>query len=221
VPAAPRFMGRTGSKPAPRLLRTVERLHGRSFPLLRTTERLAVGARDRAPHPPGLGALVPLFEQQSGYRVKTISVGTGAALALGARGEADVVLVHAPRAEMDWMAKGNGTERRPVMHNDFVVVGPAADPARIADAPDALEAFKRIADSQVSFVSRGDSSGTHQLELDLWRQAGLKPKGTPWYVESGIGMGQTLTGAEQLLGRGNLIFQASGQPPIRLQGYRA
>jgi tungstate transport system substrate-binding protein len=144
-----------------------------------------------------LDALVPLFEQQSGYRVKTISVGTGAALALGARGEADVVLVHAPQAEIEWMAQGNGTERRPVMHNDFVVVGPAADPAKVGEASDTLEAFKRIADSQISFVSRGDSSGTHQVELELWRQTGLEPKGAPWYVESGIAMGQTLTVADQ------------------------
>jgi tungstate transport system substrate-binding protein len=144
-----------------------------------------------------LDVLVPLFRQQTGYQLKTISIGTGAALALGARGEADVVLVHGPEAERQWMAQGNGTERRLVMHNDFVVVGPDEDPARISGTPRAIDALKQIADAQVPFVSRGDNSGTHQLELQLWRAAALDPKGRPWYVESGTGMGQTLTIADQ------------------------
>ncbi len=144
-----------------------------------------------------LDVLIPLFEQRTGYRVKTISVGTGAALALGARGEADVVLVHAPAAEAQWMAQGYGTERLLVMHNDFVLVGPAADPARIKGLASAVEALKRIAAAQAPFVSRGDNSGTNQLELALWKQAGLDPKGQSWYVQSGTGMGQTLTIADQ------------------------
>ena len=141
--------------------------------------------------------LVPLFEQQTSYQVKTISVGTGAALALGARGEADVVLVHAPDSEKQWMAQGNGTERLLVMHNDFIIVGPPDDPARIKGAAKALDAMKQIFDAKAPFVSRGDNSGTQQLELQLWKQAGLDPKGQAWYIESGTGMGQTLTIADQ------------------------
>jgi tungstate transport system substrate-binding protein len=140
---------------------------------------------------------VPLFEKQTGYQVKTISVGTGAALALGARGEADVVLVHAPESEKQWMAQGNGTERLLVMHNDFLIVGPPDDPAKIKGTPLALDAMKKIFDAKAPFVSRGDNSGTQQLELQLWKQAGLDPKGQSWYVESGTGMGQTLTIADQ------------------------
>lgn len=144
-----------------------------------------------------LDLLVPLFEQQSGYRVKTIAVGTGAALALGARGEADVVLVHAPESEQQWIAQGNGTERLLVMHNDFVIAGPRSDPARLLGSPKALDALRKIYDAKAPFVSRGDNSGTQQLELQLWQQAGLDPKGQGWYLESGTGMGQTLTIADQ------------------------
>ena len=144
-----------------------------------------------------LDVLVPMFEKQTGYQVKTISVGTGAALALGARGEADVVLVHAPESEKQWMAQGNGTERLLVMHNDFLIVGPPDDPARIKGTPLALDAMKKIFDAKAPFVSRGDNSGTQQLELQLWKQAGLDPKGQSWYVESGTGMGQTLAIADQ------------------------
>jgi tungstate transport system substrate-binding protein len=144
-----------------------------------------------------LDVLVPLFQQQTGYQVKTVSVGTGAALALGARGEADVVLVHAPASEVLWMAQGNGTERRLVMHNDFLIIGPTEDPARIKGETDALAALKRIADAKAPFVSRGDNSGTQQLELSLWQKINITPKGQPWYVESGTGMGQTLTIADQ------------------------
>jgi tungstate transport system substrate-binding protein len=146
-----------------------------------------------------LDVLVPLFQQQTGYQVKTVSVGTGAALALGARGEADVLLVHAPASEVQWMAQGNGTERLLVMHNDFLIVGPAADPARIKGETDALVALKKIADGseKTPFVSRGDNSGTQQLELSLWQKINITPKGQPWYIESGTGMGQTLTIADQ------------------------
>lgn len=147
-----------------------------------------------------LDALVPIFEEQSGYQVKTISVGTGAALALGARGEADVVLVHAPESEKRWMADGNGTERLLVMHNDFVLVGPADDPAGLKGTPSVADALKRLSAAGGTFISRGDNSGTHQLELALWKRAGTDPKGQPWYVESGTGMGQTLLIADQRQG---------------------
>jgi tungstate transport system substrate-binding protein len=144
-----------------------------------------------------LDVLVPLFERQTGYQVKTVSVGTGAALAFGARGEADVVLVHAPQSEVQWMQQGNGTERLLVMHNDFILVGPGSDPAHIKGDQSAVDAMKKIADAKVPFVSRGDNSGTQQLELQLWQRANIDPKGQPWYVESGSGMGQTLTIADQ------------------------
>src|SRR5215831_8746352 len=144
-----------------------------------------------------LDVLVPMFQQQTGYQVKTVSVGTGAALALGARGEADVVLVHAPASELQWMQQGNGTERLLVMHNDFIIIGPAEDPAKIKGETDALAALKKIADAKAPFVSRGDNSGTQQLELSLWQKMNITPKGKPWYVESGTGMGQTLIIADQ------------------------
>ena len=144
-----------------------------------------------------LDVLVPLFERQSGYQVKTISVGTGAALALGARGEVDVVLVHAPASEKQWMTDGNGIKRLLVMHNDFVVVGPAEDPAHVRGSASAADGLKKVAAAGAAFVSRGDNSGTQQAELALWRQTGIEPKGQPWYLESGTGMGQTLSIADQ------------------------
>ena len=137
-----------------------------------------------------LDVLVPLFERKSGLSVKTISVGTGQALALAARGEADVTLAHAPVLEKKYVDEGKMQNRRLVMYNDFVVIGPADDPAKVKGAK-AVEAMKRIAAAQTRFVSRGDKSGTHTLELGLWKQAAVEPKG-PWYIESGQGMGQTL-----------------------------
>lgn len=138
-----------------------------------------------------LDVLVPLFEKKTGLTVKTISVGTGQALALAARGEADVTLAHAASLEKKYVAEGKMTNRRLVMYNDFVIIGPPDDPAKIKGLPGALDALKRIAESQSRFVSRGDRSGTHVLELALWKQAGVEPKGA-WYIESGQGMGQTL-----------------------------
>mgnify|MGYP005840363305 CR=1 FL=1 len=142
-----------------------------------------------------LDVLVPMFEAKSGYRVKTIAVGTGQALAMGERGEADVLLVHAPEAEKKVVASGAAVNRRLVMHNDFVVVGPAEDPARIKGVH-AAEAFRRIAVAKALFVSRGDDSGTHKKEKDLWKQVGLQPSGA-WYQEAGSGMGQTLNIASE------------------------
>jgi tungstate transport system substrate-binding protein len=138
-----------------------------------------------------LDVLVPLFERKTGLTVKTISVGTGQALALAARGEADVTLAHAASLEKKYVAEGKMTNRRLVMYNDFVIIGPPDDPAKIKGLPSALDALKRIAESQSRFVSRGDRSGTHVLELALWKQAGVEPRGA-WYIESGQGMGQTL-----------------------------
>ena len=138
-----------------------------------------------------LDTLVPLFERKTGLSVKTISVGTGQALALAARGEADVVLVHAPALERKYVEEGKMQNRRLVMYNDFVIIGPADDPAKIKGLPKAVDALKRIAETQSRFVSRGDKSGTHLLEQALWKQAGIEPKGAS-YIESGQGMGQTL-----------------------------
>jgi tungstate transport system substrate-binding protein len=138
-----------------------------------------------------LDTLVPLFEKKTGLTVKTISVGTGQALALAARAEADVALVHAPSLERKYVEEGKMQNRRLVMYNDFVIIGPEDDPAKIKGMPKAVEALKRIAETQSRFVSRGDKSGTHLLELGLWKQAGVEPTGA-WYIESGQGMGQTL-----------------------------
>ena len=142
-----------------------------------------------------LDVLVPMFESRTGYTVKTLSVGTGQALALAARGEADVALVHAPALEKKYVAEGKLWNRRLVMYNDFVIIGPAEDPARIKGLSNAALAMKRIAAHQARFVSRGDKSGTNLLELALWKQAGVEPRGA-WYIESGQGMGQTLAIAD-------------------------
>ena len=143
-----------------------------------------------------LDALAPIFLEESGYTLKPIAVGSGAALELGEKGEADVLLVHSPAAEMTFMDDGFGTERRTVMYNDFVIVGPASDPAGIADATGAGDAMQRIAGSASPFVSRGDDSGTHALEKKLWAAIDLTPEGD-WYTEAGSGMGDTLNIANE------------------------
>ena len=135
--------------------------------------------------------LIPLFEKQTGYSVKTVSVGTGQALALAAKGDADVALVHAPSLEKQYVADGKLLNRRLVMYNDFVIIGPKEDPAKIKSAKTALAALKLIEQSKSRFVSRGDNSGTHNLEKSLWKEAGITPKGD-WYIEAGQGMGATL-----------------------------
>lgn len=143
-----------------------------------------------------LDVLVPAFERTSGYRVKPVAVGSGAALAMGERGDADVLLVHSPGAEEHFMATGRGSSRALVMHNAFIVVGPAADPARVKGSATAQEAFAAIARARAPFVSRGDDSGTNGKELALWKAAGLTPEGT-WYVKTGSGMADTLHVASQ------------------------
>ena len=138
-----------------------------------------------------LDVLVPLFEKQTGYSVKTISVGTGQALALAARGEADVALCHAPSLEKTYVTEGKMHDRRLVMYNDFLLIGPESDPAKIRGEQSAVAALKKIAGASARFVSRGDKSGTHVLEQNLWKAAGITPA-APWYIESGQGMGATL-----------------------------
>lgn len=143
-----------------------------------------------------LDVLVPAFEKASGVTVKTIAVGTGAALAMGEKGDADVLLVHAPSAELAYMAKGRGLSRALVMHNAFIIVGPAADPAHVKATDRAQDAFAAIARAQSPFVSRGDDSGTNIKELALWQAASTKPDGS-WYIKTGSGMGDTLHVASQ------------------------
>lgn len=138
-----------------------------------------------------LEVLIPIFERQTGYSVKTVSVGTGQALALAAKGDADVALVHAPSLEKQYVADGKLLNRRLVMYNDFVIIGPKDDPAKIRSAKGASGALKAIEQAKANFVSRGDNSGTHTLEKSLWKSAGVEPKGS-WYIEAGQGMGATL-----------------------------
>ena len=147
-----------------------------------------------------LDLLIPLFEKKTGYFVKTIAVGSGQAMAMGKRGEADVLLVHSPQAEEEFMQAGYGLDRRPVMHNDFLVVGPPEDPARIRGAKTAKDAFQEIASAKALFLSRGDRSGTHAKEQAIWKAAGIAPEGEKWYQQTGQGMGQTLNVASEKKG---------------------
>jgi tungstate transport system substrate-binding protein len=173
-----------------------------------------------------LDVLVPMFEKQTGYSVKTVSVGTGQALALAAKGDADVALVHAPSLEKQYVANGKLLNRRLVMYSDFVIVGPKEDPAKIKSAKTALAALKQIEQTQFRFVSRGDNSGTHNLEKALWKEAGITPKGD-WYIEAGQGMGATLAIANErnaytITDRGTLL--ALGKRvnlPILIEGDKA
>lgn len=143
-----------------------------------------------------LDVLIPLFEEQTGYRVKPVAVGTGQALEMGKRGEADVLLVHAPAAEKEVVESGAAINRQLVMHNDFIIVGPEKDPAGIKGAASTAEAFRKIAEAKALFISRADDSGTNKKELELWKAAQIEPKGS-WYQESGAGMGQTLNIASE------------------------
>jgi tungstate transport system substrate-binding protein len=147
-----------------------------------------------------LDVLIPIFEKKTGYFVKTIAVGSGQAMTMGQKGEADVLLVHSPAAEKKFMEDGFGVSRRLVMHNDFVIVGPSDDPAKIKGLNSAGEAFKKMAAAQALFISRGDNSGTHAKEKDVWKVAGSKYEGEKWYQQTGLGMGQTLNVAAEKKG---------------------
>jgi tungstate transport system substrate-binding protein len=135
--------------------------------------------------------LLPKFENKTGIHVDVVAVGTGAAIEIGKRGDADVVLVHAKDQELKAVEQGFFVNRHDVMYNDFVIIGPANDPAKIQGIKSAVEAFKKIAGQKVPFVSRGDKSGTHTKELAIWKQAGLEPQGQKWYLEAGQGMEKT------------------------------
>jgi tungstate transport system substrate-binding protein len=147
-----------------------------------------------------LKALLGAFERRTRWHVKAIVAGSGDVLRQGASGEGDVLLAHSPEAELAWMAKGYGTSRRLVMYNDFILVGPPADPAGIKGAASAAEALRRIAAHGATFVSRGDQSGTHVCERKLWKSLDIQPKGKKWYRETGQGQGLTLDLASQLGG---------------------
>jgi tungstate transport system substrate-binding protein len=170
--------------------------------------------------------LLPAFTQATGIEVRVVAVGTGQALAIGHRGDADVVFVHDRSAELKFVAAGDGVGRREVMYNDFVVVGPASDPADIAGLSDAVAAFKKIAAAKAPFLSRGDKSGTNEEELRLWAEAGVdvKDRGNGWYRDTGSGMGATLNtavaiGAYTLADRGTwLSFKNRADLKIVVEG---
>jgi len=174
------------------------------------------------------GHILPIFEKATGIKVRVVALGTGQALDLARRGDADVVFVHAKAAEEKFQAEGHGVQRYPVMYNDFVLIGPKNDPANIAGGRDILEALKKIQVAQAPFVSRGDKSGTHMAELDLWKAAGIdldKAKG-PWYRDTGQGMGPALNTAASmnaylLADRGTwLAFRNRGDLAILVEGDR-
>lgn len=144
-----------------------------------------------------LDVLIPVFEKSSGYFVKTISVGSGAAMKMGEKGEADVLLVHSPDAEKKFISEAFGINRRLVMHNDFVIVGPKEDPAKIKGEKSALEALKKISTAGALFLTRADNSGTHALEKKIWKTATIETEGQKWYQQTGLGMGPTLNVASE------------------------
>jgi tungstate transport system substrate-binding protein len=144
-----------------------------------------------------LDVLVPIFQEQTGYTVQTIAVGSGEAMKMGEEGNADVLLVHAPAAEKNFMEAGHGTDRFLVMHNDFIIVGPAADPAGIMGMTSAVDALTVIYETGSPFVTRGDDSGTHKKELALWKSTELDPSDQAWYIETGQGMGASMIVASE------------------------
>lgn len=146
-----------------------------------------------------LDVLIPLFQEKTGYIVQTVAVGSGEAMKMGQEGNADVLLVHAPASEVTFMDEAYGADRFLVMHNDFIIVGPATDPAKIL-GKSVVEALAGISENSATFISRGDDSGTHKAELKLWKAAGIDPAGQSWYQETGQGMGNSLTIASELGG---------------------
>jgi tungstate transport system substrate-binding protein len=147
-----------------------------------------------------LDVLLPIFERKTGCFVKTIAVGSGQAMAMGQKGEADVLLVHSPTEEKKFLAEGYGMNRRIVMHNDFIIVGPPGDPAKIKGLKSSAESLKKIAVAKTLFLSRGDNSGTYAKEKMIWKAAGIDPEEEKWYQQTGLGMGQTLNVAAEKRG---------------------
>ncbi len=165
----------------------------------RAEERLRMSTTTSTENSGLLAVLLPPFEKQCGCKVDVVAVGTGKALKLGEAGDVDVVFVHARTLEDKFVAAGFGIDRRDVMYNDFVVLGPPDDPARIAESSSVRDAFRAIAAKGSPFISRGDESGTHQKEKEIWKEAGIAPKGT-WYIEAGQGMGEVINMATQKRG---------------------
>ncbi|MBI2977325.1 MAG: substrate-binding domain-containing protein, partial [Rhodospirillales bacterium] len=170
--------------------------------------------------------LLPIFEKKTGIKVHVVAVGTGQAIKNSQNGDGDVLLVHAKSTEEQFVKEGWGVERFDLMYNDYIVVGPPADPAKVGGMKDAKEAFKKIATAQAPFVSRGDNSGTHKAELQIWKAAGVDPKKASgkWYREAGSGMGATLNtgvgmGAYVLADRGTWIgFKNKRDYRIQVEG---
>jgi len=161
---------------------------------LRAQEKTVILATTTSTQDSGLlDVLIPIFEKKTGYFVKTIAVGSGQAMAMGQKGEADVLLVHSPAAEKKFVVEGFGINRRLIMHNDYIIVGPPDDQAKTKGLKLAFEAFKKIASAKALFLSRADKSGTHSKEMDIWKKAGVNPEGEKWYQQTGLGMGQTLS----------------------------
>ncbi|MFL5076738.1 MAG: substrate-binding domain-containing protein [Microvirga sp.] len=196
---------------------------------LRAQERFITLASTTSTEQSGLFRhLIPIFREDTGIDVRVVAVGTGQALAIGARGDADALLVHDRAGEDKFVADGHGIDRRDVMHNDFVIAGPASDPAGIKGVKDAREAFRRIAAAKAPFASRGDDSGTHRMELRLWKAAAIDPQSDPNYRELGSGMGPTLNTAAGLdayvlsdratwasfQNRQNLVLLVAGDPAL-------
>jgi len=190
-------------------------------------EKFIVVASTTSTEQSGLfGHILPAFQKKTGIQVRVVALGTGQALDLARRGDADVVFVHARSAEQKFLAEGHGVKRFPVMYNDFVLIGPKSDPAKVAGGKDILDALKKIKSASAPFVSRGDRSGTHIAELDLWTLAGIdiaKEKG-PWYKDTGQGMGPALNTASAMNGyilsdRGTWIsFKNRGDLVIEVEG---
>jgi tungstate transport system substrate-binding protein len=190
-------------------------------------EKFIVVASTTSTEQSGLfGAILPLFEKKTGIQVRVVALGTGQALDLARRGDADVVFVHAKAAEEKFLAEGYGVRRYPVMYNDFVLIGPKVDPAKVAGSRDILDALKKIQAAGAPFVSRGDKSGTHMAELDLWKASGVdleQSKGA-WYRDTGQGMGPALNAASSmsayiLADRGTwLAFRNRGDLTVLVEG---
>ena len=159
-------------------------------------ERLILATTTSTENSGLLEQLIPAFEEKYSYRVDVVAVGTGRALQHGRDGDADVLMVHAKPAELKFVENGYGVNRKEIMYNDFVILGPQNDPANIKGTTDALEAFRTIAEKEATFISRGDNSGTNKKELGIWEEAGIDPSGE-WYQETGQGMGSSITIADQ------------------------
>ncbi len=197
------------------------------MPFAYAQDRFIVVASTTSTEQSGLfGYLLPIFEKQTGIQVRVVALGTGQALDMARRGDADVVFVHAKSAEEKFLAEGEGVKRFPVMYNDFVLIGPKSDPAKVGGSKDIIDALKKIQAAQAPFVSRGDRSGTHIAELALWKASGIdldKAKG-PWYRDTGQGMGPALNTASSmnayvLADRGTwLAFKNRGDLTILVEG---